>query len=103
MAVTEIPLEIVLIRGLGTSQVVQWSRIHLPMQETQKPRIPSISWEDPLEEEMAAYSSTLAWEIPCTEEPGGLQSIMSQRVGYNSARLHTQTPSREPGSHLGPL
>ena len=28
--------------------------------------------EDPLEEEMATYSSILAWEIPWTEEPGGL-------------------------------
>ena len=34
--------------------------------------------EDPLEEEMATYSSALAWEIPWTEEPGGLQSIVSQ-------------------------
>ena len=63
----------------------------------------SLGREDPLEEEMAAYSSILAWEIPCTEEPGGLQSIKSQRVGYDSAHLHTQSPSREPGSHLGPL
>ena len=30
--------------------------------------------EDPLEEEMAAHSSTLAWKIPWTEEPGGFQS-----------------------------
>ena len=28
--------------------------------------------EDPLEMEMATYSSILAWEIPWTEEPGGL-------------------------------
>ena len=38
---------------------------------------------DPLEKEMATHSSTLAWEIPQTEEPGGLQSMGSQRVGYN--------------------
>ena len=25
----------------------------------------------------------LAWEIPWTEEPGGLQPIMSQRVGHD--------------------
>ena len=30
--------------------------------------------EDPLEEGMAAHSSTLACRIPWTEEPGGLQS-----------------------------
>ena len=34
---------------------------------------------------MATHSSTLAWEIPGTEEPGGLQSMGSQRVGYDLA------------------
>ena len=34
--------------------------------------------EDPLEKEMATYSSILAWEIPWTEESGGLQSMGSQ-------------------------
>ena len=28
--------------------------------------------EDPLEKEMATYSSTLAWKTPWTEEPGRL-------------------------------
>ena len=32
----------------------------------------SLCQEDPLEKEMATYSSMLAWEIPWTEEPGGL-------------------------------
>ena len=40
----------------------------------------SLGWEDPLEKEMATHSSILAWEIPWTEEPGGLQSMVSQRV-----------------------
>ena len=31
--------------------------------------------EDPLEEGMAAHSSTLAWRIPGIEEPSKLQSI----------------------------
>ena len=34
--------------------------------------------EDPLEEEMATYSSILAGEMPWTEEPGGLQSMESE-------------------------
>ena len=34
--------------------------------------------EDPLEKEMATYSSTLAWKIPWAEEPGGLQSMALQ-------------------------
>ena len=40
------------------------------MQEIQ---VQSLGQEDPLEKEMAIYSSILAWEIPWTEEPG-LQS-----------------------------
>ena len=50
------------------------------MRET---RVRSLSWEDPLEKEMATHSSTLAWKIPWTEEPGGLQSMGSQRVGHD--------------------
>ena len=47
-------------------------------------RVQSLGWEDPLEEGMAALSSTLAWRVPWTEEPGVLQSIGSQRVRYDS-------------------
>ena len=39
------------------------------MQEIQ---VRSLSWEDPLERQMATHSSILAWEIPWTEEPSGL-------------------------------
>ena len=35
--------------------------------------------EDPLEKEMATYTSILAWEIPQAEEPGRLQSMGSQK------------------------
>ena len=38
---------------------------------------------DPLEKEMATYSSILAWRTPWTQEPGGLQSTGLQRVGHN--------------------
>ena len=49
---------------------------HLPaMQETW---VQALSQEDPLEKEMATYSSTLAWKIPWMEEPGRLQSIVLQ-------------------------
>ena len=50
------------------------------MQETQ---VLSLGWEDPLEKEMAAHSSTLAWKIPWTMEPGRLPSMGSQRVGHD--------------------
>ena len=42
------------------------------MQET---RVHFLRQEDPLEKEMAAYSSALAWKIPWTEEPCRLQSM----------------------------
>ena len=45
--------------------------------------VPSLGWEDPLEKDMATQSSILTWKIPWTEENGGLQSIASQRVGYD--------------------
>ena len=41
------------------------------MQETQ---VRSLGQEDPLEKEMATYSSILAWRIPRTEESVWLQS-----------------------------
>ena len=50
------------------------------MRET---RVQSLGWEDPLEKEMATYSSILAWRIPWTEDPGGLQSMGSKRVGHD--------------------
>ena len=46
-------------------------------------QVQSLGWEDPLEEGMATHSSILAWETPWTEEPEGLQSVGSQRVGYD--------------------
>ena len=42
-------------------------------------RLRSLSWEDPLEKEMATHSSSLAWKIPLAEEPGGLQSMGSPK------------------------
>ena len=50
------------------------------MQETQAMWVQFLGWEDPLEKEMATYSSILAWKTPWTKESGGLQSIGSQRV-----------------------
>ena len=42
--------------------------------------VQSLGWEDPLEVEVATYSSILASEFPWTEEPGGLQSMGSQKL-----------------------
>ena len=46
------------------------------MQETW---VQSLSWEDPLEKEMAIHSRILIWEISWTEEPGRLKSMGSQK------------------------
>ena len=50
------------------------------MQETW---VRSLGWEDSLEKEKAAHSSTLAWKIPWTVEPGRLLSMGLQRVGHD--------------------
>ena len=54
------------------SLVVQMVKCLCARQET---RVQSLGWEDPLEKEMAAHSSTLAWKIAWMEEPGRLQSM----------------------------
>ena len=38
---------------------------------------------------MTTHCSILAWKIPWTEDPGGLQSMGSQRVGYDRVTKHT--------------
>ena len=51
----------------GTSLVTETVKNLPVMWETP---VRSLGQEDPLEEGMAAHSSTLAWRIPQTEEPG---------------------------------
>ena len=70
------------------------------MQETEETLVQSLGWEDLLEEGRETHSSILAWRIPWTEEPGGLQPIVSQRVGHvwsDLACMHTKK-SRSPGT-----
>ena len=50
------------------------------MQETW---VQPLGREDPLEKGLATQSSVPEWKIPWTEEPVGLQSVGSQRIGYN--------------------
>ena len=47
--------------------------------------------EDPLEKEMAPYSSILAWEITWTEVPGGLQSMGLQGSDTTQQLNHHKT------------
>ena len=58
-----------MLPGFGASLVAQMVK-NLPA--TQKTKVQSLGWEDPLEKEMVIHSSILAWRIPWTEEPGGL-------------------------------
>ena len=50
------------------------------MRESQ---VRSLGLEDPLEKEVATYSSTVAWKMPWTEEPDRLQSMGWERVGHD--------------------
>ena len=60
----------------------------------QKTWVWSVGREEPLEKEMATYSSIPAWEIPWTEESGRLQSTESQRVGHDLATKTTTKSTR---------
>ena len=48
-------------------------------------QVPSLGWENPLEEGLATHSSILAWRIALTEEHGGLQSM-----GFVSPKSQTR-------------
>ena len=67
---------------LGASLVAQRLKRLPGIQEAQ---VRSLSWEDPLEKEMATHSSILAWRIPRREDHGRLQSMGSQRVRHDWA------------------
>ena len=72
-----------IIFAVGWTSLVAQMVKHLPtMWET---HVRSLSWEDPLEKEMATHSSTLAWKIPWTGKHCRLQSMGSQRVGHDWA------------------
>ena len=85
---------IILGQYFRSSQVAQWQRIHLPMQETW---VQSLGWEDLLEKGMAIHSSILAWRIPWTEEPGRLQSMGLQKsdnsISHQGNFCHIYVPS----------
>ena len=63
--------------------MAQWVKNLPAMQDTEETRVQSLGQEDPLEKEMATHSFILAWKIPWTEKLGGLQFMVSQRVGHD--------------------
>ena len=52
----------------------------------------SLSWEDPLEKEMATRSSILAWRVPWTEEPCRLQSRGCKESDMTERQTFTLLP-----------
>ena len=64
------------------------------VQKTQEIWVQSLGQDDPLEKEMATYSSMLAWNIPWTEEFGGPQSKGLERVGYYKVTKYTHIKNR---------
>ena len=63
---------------------------HLP--GMQKTRVRSLGREDPLEKEMAVYSSTLAWRIPWTAAYQAPPSVGFSRQEYwSGVLLHSFT------------
>ena len=67
-------------RYVGASLVAQRLK-HMPTMH--KSQVRSLGREDPLEKEMATYSSILAWRIPWREDSGRLQSTRLQRVRHD--------------------
>ena len=45
--------------------------------------VSSLGQEDPLEKEMANYSSIIPWKILWLKKPGRLWSMVSQRLRYD--------------------
>ena len=69
-------------------------RVRLPVET----RVWSLGREDPLEEEMASFSSILAWKIPRKEEPGGLQSVGRKELDTTEwLNGHTHTGAGDMG------
>ena len=62
------------------------------MQCRQETLVPSLGWEDALEEKMATHYSILVQRIPWTEEAGGLQSKVHKE---SDTTEHARTDGRK--------
>ena len=71
---------------------------HLP--EMWETRVRFLSWEDPLEKEMAIHFSTLGWKIPWTEDLIGY-SPWGRKESDTTERFHFPftflSPNKEGG------
>ena len=75
------------VPGGQSSALPSWASLAAPMVKNlpvmQETQVRSLGREDPLEKGMATHSSILGWRIPWIEKPGGLQSMVSHKVGHN--------------------
>ena len=55
--------------------------------ESRDIKVPSLCWDDLLEEQMATHSSILAWETSWTEEPGGPGGPSGHKEAHMCAKL----------------
>ena len=78
---------------MGASPLAEQWRTCLPVQETQKTWVHSLSREDPLEKEMEPTPVVLPGESSWTEEAGWLQSMGSQRVSHDWGTGHRERMS----------
>ena len=63
--------------------------------------VPSLGWEDPVEEGMATHSSILAWEIPWTESLGGYSPWgCTESDTTEAVRLRCQQTPKQPARRL---
>ena len=67
----------------GKKQKVKTSQMVKNLPAMWETWVQSLGWDDPLEKGMATHSSIPSWRIPWTDEPGGLQSMVSQRVRHD--------------------
>ena len=72
-----------LTHGLATPLPFLVAQMIKNLPAVQETWVRSLGWKDPLEKGMSTHSSILAWEIAWAEEPVRLQSMESQRVGYD--------------------
>ena len=71
------------VKGIYLGLIFLVAQTVKDLSAVQETWIPSLGLEDPLEKEMATYSSVLAWKIPWTQKPGGLKFMEWQRVGHD--------------------
>ena len=79
------------LESLAAHQGAPGLRIHTPVQETQETHVPSLDWEDALEQETAIHSNIPAWKIP---EQRSLP-MGSQRIRHDRAHTRSTWSNRQ--------